>query len=134
MKSIPMVALSLALYGMSLSSPTAYAAEKVRWTGMVRDSETAHTTFHDHDLQFVRLEDGVEFDVVENEKLKALYCSTEKNYVVKVEGELTPRFLFWGGNLKVSSFEVLPMDGTSTHAHHRPEDTWPSLRSRTGLN
>ena len=129
MKSISM--LSLVAFALSTASVTSKAEEKVRWTGMIRDSETAHTTFHDHDLELVRLEDGVEFKIVDSPELKELHCSTEKNYVVELEGEITPKFLFWGGNLKVNSFKVVQGSETASHPHHRPEDTWPSLRSRT---
>lgn len=85
------------------------ATETVKWTGVLQEERGYHTPNHNngHELEFVRQDDKKSFDVVDSDNLLALHAEKDKNLLVEVEGELTPQFLFWGGNLKVKSFKVL---------------------------
>jgi|TARA_Y100000817_G_C16781318_1_gene510731 hypothetical protein len=77
------------------------------WNGVVRSSELSHTTDHTHFLEFVRSEDKEVFDIVDSPELAKLHHDTNRNYRVEIEGQLTSKFLFWGGNLVVKKFKVL---------------------------
>jgi len=92
------------LFGIS-----AYAGEKVQWTGVLSEEDGYHYNQHEfgHDLEFTRQSDGKSFDVVDSEELAAVHIEKEKNLLVEIEGEKTSRFLFWGGNLIVTKFKVL---------------------------
>lgn len=79
----------------------------VRWKGVVRGNSISHTTNHQHQLEFIREIDGKIFDVVDSPRLLALHHASDRNYRVRITGELTSRFFFWGGNLIVKDFAVL---------------------------
>lgn len=87
--------------------PAKYEPEIVKWIGEVKDEASDHTTEHQHALEFVKKDDGKEYDIVDSPELVKLHHETEKNYLVEIEAEKTPRFLFWGGNLIVKNFKVL---------------------------
>ncbi len=60
------------------------------------------------ELQFVRASDGEVFDLNESPELQKLHCSDHKRDLqVKLEAEINPRFLFWGGDLVVKKFDVV---------------------------
>jgi len=81
--------------------------EIVKWIGTVKGDSSQHTTEHNHELRFIKQSDQEEFDIVESPKLVTLHHKNEKNYLMEIEAEKTPRFLFWGGNLIVKKFKVL---------------------------
>lgn len=81
--------------------------EIVKWIGEISDSASDHTTLHNHSLEFKSLETGKSYDVVDSPELVKIHHDKEKNYLVEIEAEKTPRFLFWGGNLIVKNFKVL---------------------------
>lgn len=81
--------------------------EIVDWVGEVKDDPASHNSDHDHDLEFVKKDDGESYDIVDSPELLNLHHTTGKNYLVRMEAEKTPRFLFWGGNLIVRKFDVL---------------------------
>ena len=101
--------ISILLIGFTLSQSSFAAAENVKWTGVSREQSGYHTPSHanGHSLEFVRQDDKKAFDVVDSEGLLNTHAEKEKNLLVEVEGEITPRFLFWGGNLVVKNFKVL---------------------------
>lgn len=96
--------------------------EIVRWTGEIKDSPSSHTTKHWHNLEFIRQSDGKEFDITSSPELVKLHHETEKNFLVEIEAEKTPRFLFWGGNLIVKSFRVLK-ETSPAIAHNKTEQS-----------
>lgn len=101
--------LTVLLIGLTLSQASLAAAESVKWTGIIQEEKGYHTPNHEngHDLEFVKQDDKETFDVVDSEGLLNTHTEKEKNLLVEVEGEITPRFLFWGGNLVVKNFKVL---------------------------
>ena len=93
--------------------------EIIKWVGEVRDNAASHTTEHEHALTFVKKDDGKTYDIVDSLALVKLHHETEKNYLVEIEAEKTPRFLFWGGNLVVSNYRVIGELGNSV-PHNEP--------------
>ena len=87
--------------------PVKSEPEIVKWIGEVKDDASNHTTRHGHELEFVKKDDGKEYDIVDSPDLQNLHHETGKNFLVEIEAEKTPRFLFWGGNLIVKNFKVL---------------------------
>lgn len=79
----------------------------VKMVGEISDSASDHTTLHEHQLEFKSRETGDTYNIVDSPDLVKLHHQTEKNYLVEIVAEKTPRFLFWGGNLIVKSFRVL---------------------------
>lgn len=140
--------LSLALIAVaSLSVHSAFAIERdggprfnrepsvksepeiVKWIGEVRDEPSSHTTNHEHELTFVKKDDGENYDIVDSPELVKLHHETEKNFLVEIEAEKTPRFLFWGGNLVVKNFRVINELGGPI-AHRTPAQR--GVRSNMG--
>lgn len=97
--------LALALL---IGGPSAFAAESVKWTGVVQERSGHHTPSHDmkHELELVK-EDGERINIVDSPSLMNLHKEKDRNLVVELSGELTSQFLFWGGNLVVKDFKVL---------------------------
>lgn len=89
--------------------------------GKIAESPDDHTSNHEHQLRFVRLDDGEVFDIVESPELLKMHCKSEKNPVVEIEGYRTGKFLFWGGNLVVTSFKVHEDIEVSRIAHVNPQ-------------
>lgn len=79
----------------------------VSWTGRIFDTPNSHTTTHDHSLSFEEEESKETYDVVDSPVLQKLHHETNRNYKAKIEGYITPKFLFFGGNLVVTKFEIL---------------------------
>ncbi len=79
------------------------------YSGEVRctESDKEENTVHDDcDLELVR-SDGEVFDIEDSPELAAAACKNHSRHLkVKIEAEKTPRFLFWGGNLKVKKYSV----------------------------
>ena len=110
-KQILFAAMALAL------SSNSYAGENqtVKWTGSVYDKSSSHTSDHFHSLIFKNNETMEEFDIVDSENLSKLHHDTNKNFVAEVEGYITSKFLFWGGNLVVTSYKVLEESDAGPH-------------------
>ena len=118
------------VFAVSSLAPAAQGApsekEVFRWVGTIQDKATSHTTEHDHNLRFTRLDDGEQFQIVDSPELVEKHCKSEKNYVVEVEAIRTPKILFWGGNLVVKNFRVVDASLANPIPHNRPEDVMPS--------
>lgn len=95
--------------------PSEFKPEIVKWVGEIKDEASAHTTKHQHALEFIKRDDGKVYDIVDSPDLVKLHHETEKNYLVEIEAEKTPRFLFWGGNLIVKNFRIVDELGTVPH-------------------
>ncbi len=106
--------------------PVKYEPEIVKWIGEVKDEASDHTTEHQHSLEFTKKDNGKEYDIVDSPELVKLHHETEKNYLVEIEAEKTPRFLFWGGNLIVKNFKVL--EETAVVPHLEPTKRTSSVR------
>jgi hypothetical protein len=80
----------------------------VSWTGTIRCAgETKLKAHEDCDMEFVREEDQEAVALESTPELVAAHCKRSTDLRVKIEGEVTPTFLFGGGELKVSSFQIL---------------------------
>jgi hypothetical protein len=93
--------------------------EIVKWVGEVKDDWSTHTTEHKHELEFVKKDDGKKYTIVDSPQLVQLHHESGKNYLMEIEAEKTPVFLFWGGNLIVKSFKVLG-ETSGEIAHNEP--------------
>lgn len=93
---------------------TPYKPEILEMKGVVK-SDGGHGTNCDIDLEFVDQASGKSYDISEPGELSALHCSKEKDLLVTMKAERTPKFLFWGGNLKVQTFEILEEMETQPH-------------------
>lgn len=92
---------------MFSGAPSAFADENAfKAIGKIIESRYDHTTKHEHKLKFVRLDDGEIFDIEESPELLREHCQSEKDSVIEVEGYLTGKFLFWGGDLVVTNYKV----------------------------
>lgn len=89
--------------------------EIVKWIGEVKDEAATHTAGHEHELKFVKKDDGKEYGIKDSPDLVKLHHETERNFIVEIEAEKTPRFLFWGGNLIVRNFKVLEETDSAPH-------------------
>jgi len=83
-------------------------------------------TFCKVTLEFIDDETGKSFELEDAENLVALHCEKEKDFVVKITAEKETQFLFWGGDLKLKSFEILEERESTPHIrsntasfHHR---------------
>lgn len=101
--------LTVLFVGLTFNQASIAATDSIKWTGVVKEQDGYHTPKHEfgHTLEFVRQDDQKTFELVDSEGLLNIHSAKEKNLLVEVEGEITPRFLFWGGNLVVKSFKVL---------------------------
>lgn len=81
--------------------------EIVKWSGLIYDLPNTHTTDHNHSLLFEESKSQKIYDVVNSSEIEKLHHATNKKYEVELEGYLTPQFLFWGGNLVVTNFNIL---------------------------
>ncbi len=89
--------------------------EKVTWLGKIQDDESEHDQSHEHKLSFIRQENGKAYDV-QIPELRQMHHETDKNFLVEIQGEVTPKFLFWGGNLILRSVRILQkLDGPPHH-------------------
>lgn len=103
--------------------------EIVKWVGTVRDDANTHTTEHGHELKFTRKDTGDSYNIVDSPELVKLHHETEKNFVLEIEAEKTPRFIFWGGNLIVKKFQVIE-EASGPIAHTEPVSRRPSNDTR----
>ncbi len=69
----------------------------------------------DFDIEFVSADGTHKYDVSDSPEVTNLIRKNESSYIVKIDGELTPRFLFWGGDLVVKSFEILGKRPAPSH-------------------
>lgn len=83
-----------------------YVPEILELKGLVK-SDGNHKDDCNVDLKLIESETGKSYNISEPGELAVIHCSKEKDLLVQMKAERTPKFLFWGGNLKVQSFEVL---------------------------
>lgn len=97
----------------TIFSMTAMANDTITstsWVGVVRDADGFHTNDHNssHSLTFTRNTDGKTFKISKDySDLTPKHLSSEHTLLVKMDGYVTPRFLFFGGNLVVENAEIL---------------------------
>lgn len=73
----------------------------IKWEGLI------HSTDSDEiNLEFIRRVDQKSFDIEPASELESLDWKDHKARVVSLTAELTPRFLFWGGNLVVKDYKI----------------------------
>ena len=105
--------------GERMQMQKASEPEIVRWVGTFKDKDGSHTTEHEHELEFTRKDSGDSYDIVDSPELVKLHHETQKNYVVEIEAEKTPKFLFWGGSLIIKNFKVVE-DASGPIKHQAP--------------
>lgn len=123
---------------LSLSfSTTVFAGESVQsWVGVVEDLSGYHDPDHQgkHELKFTRSSDGESFYITEgDEDLQREHLRSDKSIAVKIDGMITSKFLFFGGNLVVERFEKLADVAPVTHkryAHLRENRSEMGRRNR----
>lgn len=93
---------------------TPYKPEILDLKGIVK-SDGVHDSDCDIDLELVDQASGRSYSISEPGELLALHCSKEKDFLVTMKAERTPKFLFWGGNLNVQAFEILEEMETQPH-------------------
>jgi len=103
-----------------LYSNILFANENIKWTGVLQESKGFHSTNHtnEHSLVFVSKETGKTFDVEDNQELISTHTEKDKKLLIEVEGEVTPHFLFWGGNLIIKSYKIL--EDLEPMVHYEP--------------
>lgn len=106
----------------SFESKTERSYEKVNWVGYI-EGNSKHTTNHNHEISFTQQSTGQSFDIINSPKLEKAHCSSEKNLLVEIEGEKTPRFLFWGNNLIIKKFTVLKELEKTPHKKHKERES-----------
>lgn len=86
-----------------------FASESAKWTGVLQESKGYHSTNHtsEHSLVFVSNETGKTFEVEDNQELISSHIEKDKKLLMEAEGEVTSRFLFWGGNLIIKNYKIL---------------------------
>lgn len=104
--------------------------EIVKWIGEISDSASDHTTLHGYSLKFTNNETGKSYDIKDSPELVQIHHDNEKNYLIEIEAEKTPRFLFWGNNLIVKNFKVL--NEIASVPHLAPPERTPTLREIRG--
>lgn len=107
----------------------AAAGESITLKGIVKSIGNHNTgAFCNVALEFIDEESGKIFELYNAESLEVLHCEKEKDFIVTITAEKEKEFLFWGGNLKLNSFEILGERNSDPHRaiyissrHHRPE-------------
>jgi hypothetical protein len=77
----------------------------VKWFGEVKEEISTHDSTHD--FLFFNKDDGKSYKIVDSPDFFKFKHEIGKNYLVEVEAEITPIFLFWGGNLIVKKFQLI---------------------------
>lgn len=85
---------------------TKYVPEILELKGVVK-SDGNHEKNCGVDLELVESETGKTYSISEPKELAQLHCEKEKDFLVSMKAERTPKFLFWGGSLKVQEFQLL---------------------------
>lgn len=88
-------------------APKESTTQVVTWKGVVTDLPSSHNSNHEHRLKFKNNADGKEYSIVDSPDLAAVHHERDKSLLVEIEGEITPRFLFWGNNLLVHKFTLI---------------------------
>lgn len=101
-------------------SETGNKNQTVKWIGKISDPAATHTTNHNHDPDFIRQGTNEKYDIVDSPELLKFHHESERNHLLEIEGELTPRFLFWGNNLIVKKFTVLEELDAAPHLKPQP--------------
>lgn len=126
--------LTLAFNFSNAADSDSKAAEDntMTWVGEIKDTPRTHTTDHRHALEFTRDSDGESFDIVDSPDLKKLHHDSGKNFRIEAQVELTPKFLFFGGNLIVKSFKVIEETSPSIpHVIPTPRESTRNLGERS---
>lgn len=124
--------MGIILFGFISSQTVLASNESVTWVGTLTERRGYHTPEHTnkHVLELVRKDNNEKYKIIESDALMATHVEKDKNLLVEVEGEVTPRFLFWGGNLIVKSFKVLnELDEISHQEPVRPQKQLLEYRS-----
>lgn len=100
--------------------------EMVKWIGEISDA-SGHTSGHEHSMQFKNQVTGKVYDLTAPDLTK-LHHDAEKNYLVEIEAEKRPKFLFWGGDLVVKKYRVIRDIASVPHEEVEESSTRPNVR------
>ncbi len=97
-------------------APIKYVPTIVRLEGEIQDGKNSNHEQGNcyHQLKFVS-DEGKVYSIVDSPELVKLHHEKEKNYKISILAEVTPKFLFWGGNLIVESFSVVNEVSNAPH-------------------
>lgn len=77
----------------------------VKWFGEVKEEINSHDT--SHDFLFINKDDGKSYKIIDSPDFVKFNHQIGKNYLGEIEAEITPTFLFWGGNLIIKKFQII---------------------------
>ncbi|MEQ1665584.1 MAG: hypothetical protein ABL927_09440 [Bdellovibrionales bacterium] len=86
----------------------------VQVRGLVKSMGT-HTRQCNVVLEVIDENSGKSLGLVGAAELERLHCDKEQDFVATISGEITSKFLFWGGNLKVSQYEIATEQEAEPH-------------------
>ena len=95
-------------------------SQRVSLRGVIR-SMGEHTALGVTKIEFVEENTGRIYSLTNADELLDLHVKEEKDLLVVLSAKKNPRFLFWGGGLKVISFELLDTQASAPHISQRNE-------------
>ena len=111
-------------------SSTVYAEDKTSdFTGIIRSSGEHVQNSCGVNLELVDVT-GKVLGLANADELEQMHCQKEKDFQVTIKGRITPKFLFWGGKLEVSSYEVLDEQDSIAHTFAPRPISETSFRER----
>ncbi|MEK6555835.1 MAG: hypothetical protein AABZ31_11370 [Bdellovibrionota bacterium] len=94
--------------------------QQITLKGLVR-SQGEHDKSEVENVEFVEEKTGRIFSLSNSEELAELHGEQEKDLLVILTAQKVPKFLFWGGGLKVASFELLDVQQSAPHISQHDE-------------
>jgi hypothetical protein len=105
-------------------------AKQITLKGVVR-SQGEHDKSEVENVEFVEEKTGRVFSLSNAKELAELHGEQEKDLLVILTAQKVPKFLFWGGGLKVASFELLDAQSSAPHiSEHDEAHIQRSFRNR----
>ncbi len=89
--------------------PKTYKPEIVNWTGEIKEELSSHDT--SHDLLFFKKDDGKKYSIIDSPDIVRFQHEINKNFLIEIEAEKSPTFLFWGGKLVIKKFKIISVSG-----------------------
>jgi hypothetical protein len=132
--------IMLVLVSLSVTVPVrSWAGEEVKaWVGVLEDYFDSHDAIHttksgDHPMKFTRSSDGESFTVVGGiGALLREHLESDKTLLVEIDGRITSKFLFFGGNLIITDSKVLQQVAQVDHRSQRNYERSDGPRGGSG--
>ena len=100
------------------------------YVGVIRSSGEHFQNSCGVSLELVDASTGSAIGLTNADELEQLHCQKEKDFQAMVKGRVTSKFLFWGGNLEVSSYEVLGEREPASHTVSQRPRSEMGMRER----